>query len=124
MTYINRDILLSSSPTADIVEYDITESSLGPILKQMSDSDLQLARSRSQERTRNVLRVVEDLSTIYTKMKEVRDVVGYSAFTAVPELHQMASAAEHYYTKYKVLHQKEEAIIAKCLEIELASRKK
>lgn len=124
MTYINRDILLSSHPTADIVEYDITESSIGPILKQMSDSDLQLARTRSQERAHNVLRVVEDLYALHLKVKEVRDVIGYDAFTAVPELRQMATTAEHYYNKYKLLHQKEEAIIMKALESEIGTRNK
>lgn len=123
MTYINRDILFSSHPTADIVEYDITESSLGPILKQMSDAELQTAKAKAQERLNNALRVAEDLYTIHLKVKEVRDVVGYDAFTAVPELHQMATAAEHYYNKYKLVHQKEETIIMKAIENAIGTRK-
>ena len=124
MTSITKDLLLSAKPTADIVDFDITESSIQGILKQMSETELQTAKTKSAERTRNALRVTEDLYTIHTKIKEVRDVIGYDSFNAVLELRQMATAAEHYYNKYKVLHQKEESIIIKGIEAEIVSRKK
>ncbi|PIP65733.1 hypothetical protein COU77_01390 [Candidatus Peregrinibacteria bacterium CG10_big_fil_rev_8_21_14_0_10_49_16] len=122
MTTLSKALLLSSKPTADIVEGDITESAIHPIVRSMSDAELSQAKSKVQDRLTAAYRVAEDLLAMHQKLREIRDVLGYDPFRSVIELRKMEETLERYYNKYKDLHRREEELIKRLIDDEIKHR--